>query len=106
MAHPIGYTITDQLITWCASPVLGSRTAHGFELIVGDDNLVLNRASGATLNVSKYIHHIIFFLVYHISNRLMHKKTFLFSHPAALQTKIFQLLSSKVGREFQILSCR
>ncbi|KAI9282888.1 Dos2-interacting transcription regulator of RNA-Pol-II-domain-containing protein [Umbelopsis sp. AD052] len=51
MAKPIGYTITDQLITWCASPVLGGRTAHGFELIVGDDNLVLNRASGATVNL-------------------------------------------------------
>jgi hypothetical protein len=73
MAQPIGYNITDQLIAWCASPALGSRTAHGFELIVGDDNLVLNRASGATLNVSKYMHHIFFFfLVYHISNALMH----------------------------------
>ncbi|CAO3697107.1 unnamed protein product [Umbelopsis ramanniana] len=51
MAQPIGYNITDQLITWCASPALGSRTAHGFELIVGDDDLVLNRASGATLNL-------------------------------------------------------
>jgi hypothetical protein len=102
MAKPIGYSITDQLITWCASPVLGGRTAHGFELIVGDDNLVLNRASGATLNVSQYIQ------IYPISNALMHAPFIylLFSHPATLQTKIFQLLPSKTGGEFQIFSSR
>ncbi|GAB5591220.1 hypothetical protein Unana1_06120 [Umbelopsis nana] len=51
MTKPLGYTITDQLIDWCGSSLLGSRTAHGFELIVGDDNSVLNKLSGAYINL-------------------------------------------------------
>lgn len=58
MAKQLGYTITDQLIDWCASPALGGQTARGFELIVGDDNLVLNKSSGAVINVSNFLNSI------------------------------------------------
>jgi hypothetical protein len=72
--HQLGYTITDQLISWCDSPYLGHKSARGF---------VLNKSSGAVVNVSY--------------NELKIVTSLNFSPEsisATLQTKIIQFLPS------------
>jgi hypothetical protein len=81
--HQLGYTITDQLISWCDSPYLGHKSARGFELLLGDAELVLNKSSGAVVNVSY--------------NELKIVTSLNFSPEsisATLQTKIIQFLPS------------
>lgn len=51
-AHKLGYVLSHKVITWCARPEIGKQASQGFDIMIGEDALALNKAAFATLNVS------------------------------------------------------
>lgn len=51
-ANHLGYELTNQVIAWCSNPALGKQASGGFDILIGDDSLALNKASFATMTVS------------------------------------------------------
>lgn len=50
-ASPIGYELTDKVIGLCSNEYFGGQASQGFDIIIGDDELALNKASFATVRV-------------------------------------------------------
>ncbi|KAI9275582.1 RNAPII transcription regulator C-terminal-domain-containing protein [Phascolomyces articulosus] len=50
-SHQLGYKMTDTVIGWCANPTLGKQASKGFDIIIGDDQLALNKASFAIMAI-------------------------------------------------------
>lgn len=46
--HALGYELTDNVIQWCGSNVAGSQAPQGFDVLIGDDELALNKTTFAT----------------------------------------------------------
>lgn len=45
--------MTDSIIQWIPNPVIGKRSSSGFDVLIGDDPLCLNKQCFATVSVKK-----------------------------------------------------
>ncbi|KAI7849449.1 Dos2-interacting transcription regulator of RNA-Pol-II-domain-containing protein [Circinella umbellata] len=50
-SHALGYKMTDTIINWCADPTFGKQASQGFDIIIGDDELALNKAAFAIMTI-------------------------------------------------------
>ncbi|KAG0191395.1 hypothetical protein DFQ28_000281 [Apophysomyces sp. BC1034] len=50
-AHAAGYELTDKVIQWCSDSDYSEQAPQGFEILVGDDSLALNKAAFATMTI-------------------------------------------------------
>lgn len=50
--HALGYELTSKVIEWCGNNTMGSEAPQGFEVLIGHDELALNKATFATTTVS------------------------------------------------------
>ncbi|KAI8148945.1 Dos2-interacting transcription regulator of RNA-Pol-II-domain-containing protein [Fennellomyces sp. T-0311] len=50
-AHALGYKMTDAVISWCANTNLGKEASQGFDIIIGDDDLALNKGAFAIMTI-------------------------------------------------------
>ncbi|KAI8388489.1 RNAPII transcription regulator C-terminal-domain-containing protein [Radiomyces spectabilis] len=50
-AYAAGYELTQKIIHLCSNPVLGLQAAKGFDILIGEDPLTLNKATFATINI-------------------------------------------------------
>jgi DNA repair/transcription protein MET18/MMS19 len=68
--HALGYELTNSVIEWCGNNTMGSQAPQGFDILIGDDELALNKTTFATTTVS--------FLIFRILlNRLINTRFFL-----------------------------
>ena len=51
-ASALGYELTDKVIGLCNNEYFGGQASQGFDIIIGDDELALNKASFATVRVN------------------------------------------------------
>ncbi|ORZ06644.1 Dos2-interacting transcription regulator of RNA-Pol-II-domain-containing protein [Absidia repens] len=49
--HTLGYQLTDKLIGWCSVPIGDLHTPQGFDSLLGDDHLALNKSCFATMTI-------------------------------------------------------
>lgn len=49
--HSLGFEMTDSVMRLFGDPQLGKQASEGFDIIIGDDELVLNKASFAVIKV-------------------------------------------------------
>ncbi|CAO3612092.1 unnamed protein product [Mucor hiemalis] len=49
--HALGYELTEKVIQWCGSNVAGSQAPQGFDILIGDDTLALNKNTFATSTI-------------------------------------------------------
>jgi DNA repair/transcription protein MET18/MMS19 len=49
--HALGYELTEKIIEWCGNNVGGSQTPQGFDILIGDDQLALNKNTFATTTI-------------------------------------------------------
>jgi hypothetical protein len=47
--------MTDKIIAWIPDPVIGKQSACGFDILLGDDPLCLNKQCFATVSVNNII---------------------------------------------------
>ncbi|KAI7878974.1 hypothetical protein K492DRAFT_132041 [Lichtheimia hyalospora FSU 10163] len=50
-ASALGYELTDKVIGLCSNEYFGGQASQGFDVIIGDDELALNKASFATVRL-------------------------------------------------------
>lgn len=49
--HALGYELTENIIQWCGSNIAGSQAPQGFDILIGDDQLALNKNTFATTTI-------------------------------------------------------
>lgn len=49
--HALGYELTEKVIQWCGSNVAGPQAPQGFDILIGDDKLALNKNTFATSTI-------------------------------------------------------
>ncbi|RUP43855.1 hypothetical protein BC936DRAFT_136627 [Jimgerdemannia flammicorona] len=52
--HALGFEMTDSVIKLFGDPQVGKKASEGFNVIIGDDELVLNKASFAVIKVAQF----------------------------------------------------
>ncbi|KAI8997791.1 Dos2-interacting transcription regulator of RNA-Pol-II-domain-containing protein [Pilobolus umbonatus] len=62
-SHPMGYEMTDKIISYLADTSLGKQAAAGFDILIGDDALCLNKQTSCTISVSQ---NCIYFYIFNI----------------------------------------
>ncbi|OAD79724.1 hypothetical protein PHYBLDRAFT_179221 [Phycomyces blakesleeanus NRRL 1555(-)] len=50
-AHPKGYAFTDNIIGWCNDPSFNGQAPQGFDILISDDSLALNKLSYCTMTI-------------------------------------------------------
>ncbi|KAI9471923.1 MAG: Dos2-interacting transcription regulator of RNA-Pol-II-domain-containing protein [Benjaminiella poitrasii] len=49
--HVLGYELTNKVIQWCGDNIMGSQAPQGFSILIGDDELALNKNTFATTSI-------------------------------------------------------
>lgn len=49
--HALGYELTENVIQWCGSNIAGSQAPQGFDILIGGDQLALNKTTFATTTI-------------------------------------------------------
>ncbi|GAA5803787.1 Dos2-interacting transcription regulator of RNA-Pol-II-domain-containing protein [Helicostylum pulchrum] len=49
--HALGYELTEKVIEWCGNNIAGSKAPQGFDILIGDEKLALNKDTFATTTI-------------------------------------------------------
>ncbi|KAI8977927.1 Dos2-interacting transcription regulator of RNA-Pol-II-domain-containing protein [Pilobolus umbonatus] len=49
--NALGYEMTNKVIDWCGTDILGTLIPEGFNILMGDDDIALNKESHATISI-------------------------------------------------------